>query len=405
MNGIFNDVIERFGTPCFVYNFDQVRSRVAAVREAFGGRFKTSYAVKANPNPKILDRMRSVVDLLDVSSAGELNRAIGCGWDARALSFTGPAKRDAELELAQARQIGAVILESVGEARRLNDLAQRVGGRQAVLIRIAPAKIPSGFGVSMAGRPCQFGIDQEDAAAAIAQIKALPNLDLAGFHIFAGTQCLNADTIARAFDSYIELFREFSCDHGLAPRMLVFGSGMGIPYHEQDRPLDLASLGERAGTSLDRLRREKRFAETEFVLETGRYLIGEAGVYLTRIVSRKQSRGAEIRICDGGMNHHLGAAGHLGSLIHRNYRMFKLGPEGAAPTQDYDLFGPLCTSIDMLGHNVKLPPLDVNDVIGIECSGAYGLTASPMHFISHPLPREILVETFDGALQLLDVST
>jgi len=399
-----SQVVERSGTPCFVYDFDQVRQRVAALREAFGGRLKISYAVKANPNPAILRRMRGLVVLLDISSAGELRSAINCGWPADLLGFTGPGKREFELTAAVEARIGAIIVESPREAGVINELAGRIGLRQKVLIRIAPAKIPPGFGVSMAGRPCQFGIDEEDLDAALPRIKAMKNLDIEGFHCFAGTQSLKADAIAGAWETYIALFRRFCNAHDITPTKLIFGSGLGIPYYEQDRPLDLSAVAQRVNPPLDALRAEQRFARTDFVLETGRYLVGEAGVYLTRIISAKHSRGTEIRICDGGMNHHLGAAGHLGTPIHRNYRMFKLGAQSERPTQNYDLFGPLCTSIDMLAHGVALPAVDVGDVIGIHCSGAYGPTASPSHFISHPPAREILVETVSGETRIEDVS-
>ncbi len=182
----------------------------------------------------------------------------------------------------------------------------------------------------------------------------------------------------------------------LRPAKLIFGSGLGIPYYERDRPLDLSLIAQRINPLLDALRCDGRFAQTEFLLETGRYLIGEAGLYLTRIVSRKHSRGAEIAICDGGMNHHAGACGHLGALLHRNYRMFKVGAANDAALRPHDLFGPLCTSIDQLAHAAPFPELRIGDVIAIRCSGAYGLTASPVGFISHPPPREIVAETVDG---------
>jgi diaminopimelate decarboxylase len=404
MNPLLSQIVARFGTPCFVYDFDQIQARVDAVRQAFAGRLKISYAMKANPNGEIVRRMRNVVDFLDISSGGELRKAIECGWDAGLLSFTGPGKRDFELESAICYRTGAVVLESVGEARRLDQFAAQAKLRQPVLIRISPARIPPGFGINMAGKPCQFGIDEEDLDPAIAEIKSMANLDLVGFHAFAGTQCLKADVIASAYETYMAVFQKACTSHDLRPTKLVFGSGLGIPYHEQDRPLDLPAVAAKASSSLDKLRADARFEKTELILETGRYLVGEAGVYLTRVVSKKCSRGAAIRICDGGMNHHLGAAGHLGAIIHRNYRIFKLGAEDQPGESAYDLFGPLCTSIDMLAHGVRLPALDVGDVIGIQCSGAYGLTASPTRFISHPPPKEVLVQTRGGAMQAIDIS-
>ena len=399
-------IAEQFGTPCFVYDLDQIRERARAVRDAFGGRFLLSYAIKCNPNMELLKRMRFVVDLLDISSGGELQRAVSTGWDSGKLSFTGPAKREAELQAAVKQRVGEVIVESTREAERLSQIAQREGGRQAILIRIAPLKVPAGFGSRMGGKPSPFGIDEEEIDLAIEAIVALPGVELRGFHLYAGTQCLIADSVAENIERTADLFQRVCQTHGLRPDKLIFGSGFGIRYHEEDRPLDLAKVAARANPALDRLRKDERFSGTTFVLELGRYLVGEAGIYLTRVVAAKRSRGTEIRMCDGGMNHHLGACGHLGSIIRRNYRMFKVGgsAEGAA-LETYDLAGPLCTSIDLLAHNIPLPVLNVGDVLGVHCSGAYGPTASPLHFISHAPPREILLETVQGVRTIRDIST
>jgi diaminopimelate decarboxylase len=398
-------VAREHGTPCFVYFMDQVYARVDAVRQAFGGRVGVSYAMKCNPHPEILRRLMPRVDTLDISSGGELKAALRLGWPADRISFTGPAKLPSDLEASAAHAISDVILESVREASLLNEAAGRAGRRQRVLVRVAPRKVPRGFGVNMAGKPCQFGIDEEDLDPALEEIKALPHLRLAGFHVYSGTQCLKTDALAENYEIFLDIFRRFSEAHDVTPEKLIFGSGIGIPYHDGDRSVDLAPVAERINPQLTALQREPRFAGARLLLETGRYLVGEAGIYLTRVVNRKLSRGTQICTCDGGMNHHLGAAGHLGMVLHRPYRMFKVSsdrPDG--PEQAYDLYGPLCTSIDHLGRGVKFPGLDVGDVIGIGCSGAYGVTASPLNFISHPPPKEVLVETRDGRAAVEDVS-
>jgi diaminopimelate decarboxylase len=405
MHELLCKIAAEYSTPCFVYDVDHVRQRAAELRRAFGGRFQLSYAVKCNPNPMLLRRMRGIVDLLDISSGGELRTTIDAGWPPALLSFTGPGKRDSELRRAIEQRIGYVIVESVREAETLDRFARQSGIIQPILVRIAPAKVPPGFGSRMAGKPSQFGIDEEDLDAAIPVIRDMRGLDLCGFHVYSGTQCLNPDAIAQNYEICIDLFRRACETHGLAPLALIFGSGLGIPYHEQDQPLDLEEIADRVVPALQKLAGERPFAETQVILELGRYLVGEAGLYLTRVISSKRSRGQEIRVCDGGMNHHLGACGHLGSIIPRNYRMFKVGDTTATSLQTYDLFGPLCTSIDMLGHGAVLPPLEVGDVIAIQCSGAYGLTASPIHFISHEPPCEVLVETIQNVIKTENVST
>lgn len=405
MKDILATIAKDHGTPCFVYFMDQVHARIDSIRRAFDGLLGVSYAMKSNPHPEILKRMMSWVDTLDISSGGELATGIRVGWPAERISFTGPAKRPVDLEESVKHQIGEVIVESVNEARLVDDKARSAGKKQRILVRIAPKKVPKGFGVNMAGKPCQFGIDEEVLDAALVDIKALTHVRLCGFHIYSGTQCLKPDAIAENYEIFLEIFRRFSSAHDVAPEKLIFGSGIGIPYHDGDQSVVLDPIAQRIQPQLAELKREPRFAAAQLLLETGRYLVGEAGIYLTRVLNRKLSRGSHICVFDGGMNHHLGACGHLGMVLHRNYQMFKVGSDRPdAPEQAFDLFGPLCTSIDTLGRGVKFPGLDVGDVIGVRCSGAYGVTASPVFFISHDPPKEIMVETKDGRTAIEDIS-
>jgi len=392
---LLRQIAQRHGTPTFVYFMDEVQRRIESLREAFGGTLGVSYAMKCNPNADVLVRMRNWVDTLDVSSRGELERGLAAGFPAHRISFTGPAKARRCLELSVEHEIGEVVLESVREARQLSAIASERGKTQQVLVRIAPNRVPKGFGSHMAGRPCQFGIDEEDLETELPEILALPGLTLQGFHIYSGTQCLKADAVAENYEIFLALFRQASALCGLSPKKLVLGSGLGIRYHDGDVALDLARLAALVRPSLQAFQAEPRFAATTMLLETGRYLIGEAGVYLSRVVNRKHSRGSEIATLDGGMQHHLGACGHLGMVIHKPYRMHKLQTvaSGADETlHSYDLYGPLCTSIDVLGRGVKLAKLELDDVVAIESSGAYGPSASPGGFISHDPPTEVLVD-------------
>ena len=405
MRDVLLTVARDFGTPCYVYFMDQVRERVERARLAFGNRFRISYAVKSNPNPFILRRMMALVDLLDVSSAGEVLRALETGWDPAKLSFTGPGKTEAELQTAVDVGVGEVIVESVDEAQLLNRIAGRAGGRQGVIVRIAPSRVPRGFGLNMSGKPTQFGIDEEEVDSAVRAIRSLSHLRLCGFHIYSGTQCLNPAAIVENYEIFIEIFRRVCHEHEVRAEKLIFGSGIGIPYYESDTAVDLTAIAGQTNRLLDELKSDAMLSDTELVLETGRYLVGEAGVYVSRVIRRKHSRGVDICICDGGMNHHLGAAGHLGSLIQRNYQMFKItGEDDDGPEQVYNLVGPLCTTIDTLGRQVKFRGLEAGDLIGIRSSGAYGATASPIHFISHAPPKEIIVETVRGNLLIEDGS-
>ena len=389
-DALLSEAAERFGTPLYVYFTDAIAERAAALRQAFGGRFALSYAVKANPNPTLLAWLGGHVAYLDVSSIGELRRAREAGWDPARASFTGPGKRGFEIEEAIASGIGELVVESVQEACTASRIAGNLGKVQDVLIRIAPDQVPRGFGDQMAGRPSPFGIDMETTATELPKILGLPHLNVTGFHIYSGTQCLRAEAICANYRTFIAIFRDLCERYDIAPRKLVFGSGLGIPYHDEDVPLDLAAVAGDIAAELDALSREPRFAHAELVLELGRYLVGEAGYFVTRVIAIKHSRGAKIAICDGGMNNHLPASGHFGMVIRRAYSMHKV--HGGPSVEKVDIVGPLCTSIDRLGSGVLLPETNEGDLIAIHNSGAYGLTASPIHFISHARPEEVLVE-------------
>ncbi|HEU4516410.1 MAG TPA: hypothetical protein VFR77_03825, partial [Steroidobacteraceae bacterium] len=285
-----------------------------------------------------------------------------------------------------------LVVESVREAEDLNGLAVQQNRVQPVLLRIAPASLPRGFGVNMAGKPTQFGVDEEEAPAAVDAIRKLPHLKLMGFHAYSGTQCVDAKAVGENFGIFARIFGELSRQCDLHPEAIVFGAGFGIPYHPGMNELDLPAAAAAAAPALERLASDPRTGGATLYLEMGRYLVGEAGLYVTRVTRIKRSRGSEIAILDGGMNHHLGACGHLGSVIHRNYRIFRIGAAPAEARRPYELVGPLCTSIDTLGHGVELPELREGDLLGVHSSGAYGLTASPVNFISHEPPREVAVE-------------
>lgn len=395
------EAADRFGTPAYVYAADLIAARLAHLQQLLGRWFAVSFAVKSNPNPALLAWMRDRLDYLDISSGGEFALSQKAGWSPEQISFTGPAKRDFALRPTIAAGLGELVVESLREARLADAIAAELGRVQPVLIRLAPDRVPKGFGDQMAGRPSAFGIDVEDAAQILPQIAALPNLRIIGLHIYSGTQCLKPDAICENWRIFMRVFSETCAALDLRPEKLVFGSGLGIPYHPGDTELDLAAIAAEIGPELDAFRAAPRFADTRMVLELGRYLVGPAGWFVTRVVSVKQSRGVRIAICDGGLNDNLAASGNFGMVLRRNYVMHRIGGgDGGRPEEKHDISGPLCTSIDKLGGGVLLPRLDEGDLLAIHGCGAYGPTASPLHFISHELPTEILLTGND----ILDVT-
>jgi diaminopimelate decarboxylase len=385
---------ETLGTPLYVYDLDLVRQRIACLREVFGGRFGVSYAVKANPNTAVLAAISDVIDTFDVSSFGEVERAIRADCPPARITFSGPGKRQEEIRRAIKLGVGELVIESLGEAKLADRIARELGCRQGVLVRINPASSPRQFGVNMAGKTSQFGIDEEEIEAAIDQIAALRGLDLLGFHAYSGTNSLSVAAIAENFAIYRVLFQRAVAHWGGTPTKLVFGAGFGLPYLPADAPLHLTQLAALVTPEVDSLRHTAPFTHTRLVLELGRWLVGPAGWLLSTVIGEKRSRGTDIRICDAGFNTHLAAYGMMGSVIRRNWRIANLSND-RAPTGTYTLVGPLCTTIDTLATKIALPELRIGDVIAIENSGAYGLTSSPTRFISHPEPREAVLENGD----------
>lgn len=382
------EAANKFGTPLYVYDLRRVRARAAALTDLFEGLFQISYALKANPNLALVEGMKGHVPYLDVSSIGEMHQGIAAGFAPATISFTGPAKRDEELRESIALGLGHLVVESVDEAITANAIAQDLGRTQAVLVRLSPNDVPKGFGLNMSGRPTQFGIDEDEAVDATRKIMSLGNLTVEGLHIYSGTQCLKADAVAENHALMAALFEKVCEAVDLTPKHLVFGGGMGVPVHAGEQPLDEAAVAAQDVPMLRALKAKPRFAATVCALEIGRALVAEAGWFVTSVVRVKESRGTRIALCDGGLNNHLAATGNFGAAIRRNFRLSAISQSNDVGEQD--IVGPLCTTIDLLGQKVELPLVSAGDLVVIEASGAYGFTASPTRFISHPQPQEVL---------------
>lgn len=390
----------RHGTPCYVYSLPAVRARAAELRAAFPG-LELSFALKSNPNAVLAARLRELVDEVEVSSLGELRGALAAGWPAERTRFTGPAKRSEELEAALDLGVGCVVLESLEEGRELAALARARGREQLALVRVSPRSVPPGFGMQLDGKPSRFGVDEEELGPTLAALAELPGLGLRGFHVFPGSQCLRADSLVRHLVATAELFERAAGALREPPDALVFGAGFGIATGARDRPFDLAAVAAGARPALDALAR--RFPRARRVLELGRYLVGEAGLYVTRVLRVKHSRGSRIAICDGGMHHNQAACGLFGGVLQGSRSMFVPGaPEGEG--EEWDVVGPLCTALDTLARRARLAGVRPGALVVVRASGAYGLSASPSAFLGHPPPRELLVEERGGELVATDAS-
>lgn len=381
---------DQFGTPIFVYDVDALQARFDQLDQLFGDHFSVSYAIKSNPNIQLLSEIRPRISTFDASAFAEVERAMAAGAHPRDITFSGPGKRQEEIERAVRLGLGELVVESVADAKVASRVAESIGVQQNILIRINPLKVPRHFGASMAGRPSQFGIDEEDLAQALPEIDNLAGLNLMGFHIYSGTNCLNAEAIAENFEIFIGIFGQAIELSGRAPEKLIFGSGFGVPYLPDDQPLNVEKLAQLTHPIMEQFKADVRFTKTEMVLEMGRWLVGPCGWLVSSVIGTKESRGTSFCICDAGFNNHLAACGMMGSVFRRNWRFANVS-NPAGELTNYTLTGPLCTTIDLLASGVELPETRTGDRIVVENSGAYGLTASPTRFISHPEPREILL--------------
>ncbi len=380
-----DDIVAEAGrTPLFVYDAGRIALQVARFRAAFPSEVALHYAVKANPYWPLLQSMAELVDGFDVASTGELGRVAHLGLP---ISFAGPGKRDQELETAMRAGV-TINLESEGEAERALAIAEREGLTPKLAVRVNPPFGLKGSGQKMGGLPSQFGVDHERAAALVRRIVEA-GADWYGLHIFAGSQALHAEALIELQRESVALAASIAEEAGHASVHVNLGGGFGIPYFAKDEPLDVEAVGAALAKTL--AERPKILAETEFAIELGRWLVGEAGVYLTRIVDRKESRGKTFLVTDGGLQHQLAASGNFGQLLRRNYPIAIASRFGAEPEEEATIVGCLCTPLDLLADEAMLPRAEVGDLVAILCAGAYGLTASPTAFLSQPMAREMLV--------------
>jgi diaminopimelate decarboxylase len=378
------------GTPFFLYDMDAARAQLSRLRAHLPRCVDVLYAMKANPCPGVLAGLRDAVAGLDVSSAGEIALACAAGYALDQMSFAGPGKTDAELERAIGGGIHLLSIESPGELERAIAVAERLGTTARVTVRINPQQIPNAFAMKMGGRPSQFGVAEEDADAVIALAARSPRIALAGIHIYAGTQCLELEAIVENIEQTLQIGARVAATHDLRPTVINLGGGFGVPHFPGEAPLDVDALSRRVGAAITAFVAETpRCAQTRFLLELGRFIIGPFGSYVTRVVEVKQTRGKRFAILDGGMNHCFAATGNFGQLIKKNYVVENLSRPEAAQERT-EIVGPLCTPLDAMARAAELPRPEVGDLLRFASCGAYGYTASPLLFLGHSTPAELV---------------
>lgn len=380
---------ERVGmTPFFAYDRGLIDQRIRHLRTHLPTTVTLHYAIKANPMPAVVQHLWRLVDGFDVASAGEMKTALDTPMPPERVSFAGPGKTMAELAQAVAAGI-TVDLESEREMRAIAEIGRKAARRPRVALRVNPDFEIKGSGMRMGGGPQQFGIDAERAPEALRELHQL-DLDFQGLHIFGGSQNLRADILQAAQEKIIDLALALAQKTGMSIAHLNIGGGFGIPYFPKDAPLDLEPICLNLARLLEQ-RLRPILPETQIIIELGRYIVGEAGIYVTRIIDRKVSRGEIFLVTDGGLHHQLAASGNFGQVIRRNYPVAIANRMDEAASESASVVGCLCTPLDLLADKVVLPRAEAGDLVAVFQSGAYGLTASPTRFLSHPAPAEVLV--------------
>ncbi|GAB4059748.1 pyridoxal-dependent decarboxylase, exosortase A system-associated [Uliginosibacterium sediminicola] len=379
---------ERVGqTPFYAYDRQAISARIDSLKAVLPARLELHYAIKANPMPALVAHIASRVDGLDVASAGELRVALDAGMAAAAISFAGPGKRAQELRQAVAAGV-CLNAESLTELQRLHEASQALGLPARVALRVNPDFELKSSGMRMGGGAKPFGIDAEAIPAALRRLAEL-ELQFEGFHLYAGSQSLRAEALIEAQSASFELALRLAAAAPGPLRTLNLGGGFGVPYFPGEARLDLAPIADHLAALDAQLLSAQ--PQARLALELGRYLVAEAGVYVCRVQDIKQSRDTTFLITDGGLHQHLAASGNFGQVIRKNYPVLLGNKAGQNADQRYSVVGPLCTPLDVLGSEVMLPQAAIGDLFVVLQSGAYGASASPRGFLSHPDVIEVLI--------------
>lgn len=382
---VINNIVELHGTPIYVYDAEKVESQYNCLKNSLPENFEIFYSMKANPLLGICQMMKILGSNIEIASEGELNTALEAGFSPNDIIFTSPGKTYEELGFAIETGIYSINIESLEEAELINNIAEIKSKKVNISIRINPNFDISGAGIKMSGVATQFGIDYLDFSSAYSQLKKLSNINVIGIHVYNGTQVLKAESIYNGMEEIIKMALHLSNEYGFKLKFLDLGGGFGVPYFKGDYELDINELKD--GICAIWNKYKDSFSDVRMAVESGRFIIAEAGVYITKVLYTKENKGQIYEVCDGGSNFHANSA-FLGRHIRNNFPMYILDNEHEVEATNY--VGPLCTPTDVLGQKVMLPKAAKGDILVVEKSGAYGLTNSPMLFLSHPHCAEVI---------------
>ncbi len=385
-----DEMASRHPTPFYIYSASAVRTKYRLLKDQFPA-FDICYSLKANPNPAVCRVLAEAGAGAEVSSPRELATALNAGFAPDSIIYVAPAKTAADIERALAAGIYAIVADSTSELELVESAARKLGRPARVLLRINTMERQPEAREVMVGGPSKFGFDEERVVAEAAG-RELKQARIAGIQVYSASQVLDPAWLAEHIEYVLKLARRLSREAGFKLECVDFGGGFGIPYGENDKELNLGLVAAMTQKSRDEFREAE--PGCRLVFESGRYLVAESGVFVTRVVRVKESRGRVFAICDGGMN---AFARPVFMRVRHPARL--LNKLGEKPTQEVDVCGPICTPLDCIAKGARLPQPEPGDLVGLLNAGAYGYTMSLLDFMSLGRPAELLAD--NGGLRLV----
>jgi diaminopimelate decarboxylase len=386
------DIAEKHGTPVFVYDLDGIKAHYQNICASADNQIEIFYSIKANPNFDICRILAQCGSGAEVASGGELTKALRAGFHPKKIVFAGPGKDRRELEIAAKSNILSINVESIQEIQNLNAICAHPGRTVDVCLRINPSENNTGAHQVMGGVPSQFGIDQEELLYAFSILEELKMLNPIGIHVYIGNQILDAQKLIQNVQNITEIAKKTKSDFKkIQLRIVNFGGGWGVGYHEKAGELDFVVFSDYLKEYIDELKNTELFKNTRFICEPGRYLTAQFGIFISRVLYTKNSKGKKFAILDGGMNCNAIATSNFGHRFRRNYPLCIVNRISQPNHELTTICGRLCTPMDVFARDLSVPSIEPGDIVAVFLSGAYGFSGSPHFFLSHEQCKEIVV--------------
>ncbi|MCK5719629.1 MAG: diaminopimelate decarboxylase [Thiomargarita sp.] len=379
-------LVKQYGTPLYVYDLEIIKQQYQALKTAIPESVNIFYAIKANPNPSICQFMHSLGMGAEVASAGELYVALKTGFAGKSIIYNGPGKTDEDIEYAIQNKVHIINIESLDELHRLNTIAEQQQRLVKICVRINPILSITQAKMQTGGGSQKLGVDEEQIETIIKTAVQLDWIRLLGIHIYIGSQILDEKLLLKSIENTLFIAKRLANEFDLPMRCINFGGGLGVPYEDSEPKFNVKQFGKGLAYVIEKVAQLFDLSKTQFILEPGRFLVSDAGIFLTKVINVKHSREKQYAIIDGGINH-----AFLPIRMNKKYATVIANKMDLPANHSITVGGPLCTSMDVFSNEVQLPEVEAGDIIGIFNSGAYGFSASLLYFLSAPMPAEVII--------------